>query len=304
MVSPDVPSSFDSAFLDWFRERTEVYWASLPVRTPEEILAEYVKAEIGGREWQPGTRWLGGIGTDEISEIEGRWRLRFPADYRLFLQELGAPDRSMFSAAFVDRSDAGAARGLLPLDLRRRFRSATPVEPDRSRGELARVRYGRRQDMVLTEEPSFYDWSRDLGAISGLLDWIVEGLEFDVECNGLWAPSWGEKPATLAEQTGRLRELVEEAPKLIPVYGHRCLVEKADDRGNPVLSIWQSDIIVYGNDLRDYLLHDFGYLLGLSDEMVDASRPAWSDDDVRRHEAIPFWGELLALNAGRFDEDD
>ncbi|HEV2458955.1 MAG TPA: hypothetical protein VGS80_11365 [Ktedonobacterales bacterium] len=42
------PGQFTEGFLDWFREWTEAYWATLPQRTPAEVLAEYVQAGAGG----------------------------------------------------------------------------------------------------------------------------------------------------------------------------------------------------------------------------------------------------------------
>lgn len=298
----EIPAGFDAQFLDWFRDRTEAYWASLPEVTPQETLRHFVKEEVGGRQWQAGTRWLGGLDDGEITEIERRWSLRFPDDYRFFLRRLNAPDRGMLSAGFVDRSSARSGRGVLPLDARRWFGAGKPVEPDRGHGELARARYGRHQDMVVTEDPSFYNWSRDTDAIEGLLEWVVGGLQFDVEYNELWAPSWGPKSATIDEQTSRLRELVEAAPKLVPVFGHRCLVGESTVAANPVLSVWQADIIVYGADLRDYLLHDFSYLLGLSGEL-EAELHSSIGERIRAaqpiHNSIPFWGELLAINVAQ-----
>jgi hypothetical protein len=296
----EIPAAFDTEFLDWFRDRTEAYWESLPELTPKRTLRHFVKQETGGSLWQRGTRWLGGLDDGEIEEIERRWNLRFPVDYRRFLQRLDAPDRGMMAAGFVDRSDGETGRGVLPLGRRRWFRAGRFVEPDREHGELARAHYGRYQDMVLTEDPSFYNWSRDTDAIEALLAWVVSGLEFDVECNGLWAPSWGAKPATVDDQKRCLRGLVEAAPRLIPVYGHRCLVGESGVAANPVLSIWQSDIVVYGADLRDYLLHDFSDLLGLSDEAQEELEDAIGErigaaEPV--HHSIPFWGELLAINA-------
>lgn len=56
----------------------------------------------------------------------------------------------------------------------------------------------------------------------------------------------------------------------IPIYGHRALVAFSDPSLSPVLSVVGSDVIIYGQDLRDYLLHEFDEELRLS-EKVDAS---------------------------------
>ncbi|MFZ5439189.1 MAG: hypothetical protein ACOZQL_04230 [Myxococcota bacterium] len=60
------------------------------------------------------------------------------------------------------------------------------------------------------------------------------------------------------EALSRARTLLAHAPKLVPVFGHRFLVTEPLRAGNPVLSVYQSDIIVYGNSLADDLAHEFG----------------------------------------------
>lgn len=60
----------------------------------------------------------------------------------------------------------------------------------------------------------------------------------------------------------RIHELVAAAPRLLPIYSHRYLLAEPCRAGNPVFSVYQSDIIVYGTDLRTYLLHEFADLLG------------------------------------------
>lgn len=43
----------------------------------------------------------------------------------------------------------------------------------------------------------------------------------------------------------------------IPIYSHRVLVVFKNKYLSPVISVWGSDIIVYGNDLKEYLKNDF-----------------------------------------------
>src|SRR5215467_9882699 len=81
-MTNDIPQHFDEAFLRWFRERTEETWQRYQTRTFEEFEAE----RLGGLDWQQGTRWLGGLSEQEIVTIEQRYQVRFPPDYRLFLQ--------------------------------------------------------------------------------------------------------------------------------------------------------------------------------------------------------------------------
>lgn len=43
----------------------------------------------------------------------------------------------------------------------------------------------------------------------------------------------------------------------IPIYSHRALVVFEDKNLSPVISVWGSDIIVYGNNLEEYLKNEF-----------------------------------------------
>ena len=135
--------------------------------------------------------------------------------------------------------------------------------------------------MRAIERPGFYHWLRDDAEIRAAFDWLTDGLAFDVEHNQLWRDSWGARPSTEAARRDRLGELVASAPRLLPIIGHRYVL--ADDP-TLVLSVYQSDIIVYGRDLRSFLLHELHDLLGIADD------PEWMNADPRR---VPFWGELI-----------
>lgn len=77
---------------------------------------------------------------------------------------------------------------------------------------------------------------------------------FDVEHNAFWDPEWGDRPSSLADALRIAEEAVRAAPRLIPVYGHRYLPQEPCIAGNPVFSVYQMDIIVYGSDLYYYFL--------------------------------------------------
>lgn len=42
----------------------------------------------------------------------------------------------------------------------------------------------------------------------------------------------------------------------IPMYNHRALVVFKDKYLSPVISVWDADIIMFGNDLREYLKNE------------------------------------------------
>ena len=104
----------------------------------------------------------------------------------------------------------------------------------------------------------FPDWrngSED--DLRSLLNIPVDGILFDVEQNGFWLPEWGKRPKSLADAENIVRKLIEDAPTLIPIWGHRMIPDRPHQVGNPVFSVQQTDIIYYGCDLRDYFLHEF-----------------------------------------------
>lgn len=139
-------------------------------------------------------------------------------------------------------------------------------------------------ELVPAVGPGVYHWLRDQSAMRAALEDVVQGLVFDVENNVLWPDEWGRRPSQRGEREQVVREQVAAAPKLAPIFMHRALVIEPARPGNPVLSIHQSDIIVYGGDLRSYLLTEFAALL------PPGSKPT-PDPNGGGH-AVPFWLDL------------
>ncbi|HEY5071247.1 MAG TPA: SMI1/KNR4 family protein [Caulobacteraceae bacterium] len=123
-----------------------------------------------------------------------------------------------------------------------------------------------------------WDWRSDEADIRAMLSWPLEGLLFDVENDDLWWPEWGERPTRAEDRAAVLRWVVDLAPKLIPLISHRYLPVEPHEAGNPVFSIYQSDVIYYGADLADYFERELG----------DGGRPVRTP--VKR---IRFWSELV-----------
>lgn len=122
------------------------------------------------------------------------------------------------------------------------------------------------------------DWrDGDPGDLRERLGWPVEGTLFDVEHNALWHPSWGQRPASPGKALSTARRHLSRAPKMIPVCSHRYLPAGRGTYGHPVLSIYQTDIIVYGTDLADYINQEFGRYSISSDWTPPPMVPFWSD---------------------------
>jgi hypothetical protein len=104
----------------------------------------------------------------------------------------------------------------------------------------------------------------------------LEGIHFDIEHNAFWWSTWGERPARLEDALAVATEQFARVPKLLPIYGHRYLAAEPYEAGNPVFSVHQTDVIVYGDDLRSYFEAE------LSRTYVGPKTPRF----------IPFWSEL------------
>ena len=150
-----------------------------------------------------------------------------------------------------------------PPDLAAFLRRAVPIE-NRYGGWFPNWR-GRSQDL----RPSF--------------ERPLEGILFDVKRNDFWAPSWGSRPTELRQALAKTKAVVNAAPKLIPVCSHRYIPSEPSLSGNPVLSVVQTDIIRYGDDLASYFHAEFGVPLPESHSLPPPRR-------------IRFWDELLELN--------
>jgi hypothetical protein len=111
---------------------------------------------------------------------------------------------------------------------------------------------------ALPRGPDFPNWRS--GEETQLREWLDqprEGILFDIEYNNFWLPEWGERPEALADALEAASNLVRSAPKLIPIYSHRMMPDEPHLPGNPVFSVHQTDIIVYGRDLCEYLHNEF-----------------------------------------------
>ncbi|GGM82523.1 hypothetical protein GCM10011609_18100 [Lentzea pudingi] len=100
----------------------------------------------------------------------------------------------------------------------------------------------------------------------------------EVESGEHWNSAWGERPEVLEVAMAVARWELTEAPRLVPVYGHRFLPAGRGSSGHPVLSVWGTDIITYGADLTDYL-----------DQEFEKPRP----DRRASRATVPFWRDYL-----------
>jgi hypothetical protein len=262
-MTTSIPDGFGPVFLDWFRLQTEAYWAKLPDETPEEILAGYLRERATGCTWQRATKWLGGLSNEQIDALETQWNLRFPPDYRLFLQRLHSVDKPILCTGYFSIGEVPEPGG---------DHVAAALDEDAG------------QYMALDESPSFYNWIDGQDSIQGALEGIVHGLIFSA--------TWEAEPNKVQEIEQNIRSGVAGAPRLIPIIEHRFLLAEPCHAGNPVLSIHQTDIVVCAANLRDFLLGSFIDPMTLSPhdrDKVKKIRPQaahWTDSG-----SIPYWLE-------------
>ena len=127
----------------------------------------------------------------------------------------------------------------------------------------------------------FPDWrDGDQERLRESLDWPLEGMQFDIRDNAFWLAEWGPRPESLDEAFQITAQAVANAPRLVPVYGHRYIPAEPPRAGNPVFSVYQTDIIIYRSDLLSYFAAEFRGVATWHTPPMDP-RP------------IRFWSELV-----------
>jgi hypothetical protein len=130
----------------------------------------------------------------------------------------------------------------------------------------------------------FFPWSNfKKQKYDDMIRWVLKGIEFDIDHNKFWLDRWGKRPTALSAALDVARKDFETWPKLLPIHSHRFLAAEPCRRGNPVFSLWQTDIIYYGiyygADLAHYLVHEFidhDYALHTHAQSIQRI-PVWSD---------------------------
>lgn len=111
------------------------------------------------------------------------------------------------------------------------------------------------------------------------LAWPIDSVLFDVVHADFWLHAWGPRPGNGVDAQHVAREWLSRLPPMVPIYGHRYLPSQPCVDDPPVLSIYQTDVIVYGDNLLDYLTREF---------RVGEPSPQAIDEERR----IPFWSDL------------
>ncbi|AOR25197.1 hypothetical protein BGI42_15735 (plasmid) [Clostridium taeniosporum] len=137
--------------------------------------------------------------------------------------------------------------------------------------------------LALPISNKFINW-RDMSEdnikkIQDKLEWPLEGIIFDIENNNFWYKNWGNKPDNFEEAIDICKKEMKKVPKLIPICSHRYIPSEPNESGNPIFSIYQTDIIYYGEDLLSYLQLEF-------------NMKKYEDIDFDLIKEIKFWVDL------------
>lgn len=134
--------------------------------------------------------------------------------------------------------------------------------------------------------------------------------------NGLWLNSWGPKPESPEERMRIFQEKWAEGPPLVPVLGHRYQIADLSLEKRPVLSILGFDIVWYGSNFRQYLLHELNRHLDIYEPVFNEIERTWYPEvreaykglfepyDKYRLPAIPFWTKLLQYDWHNHSQND
>ncbi|BBZ74968.1 hypothetical protein MANY_03050 [Mycolicibacterium anyangense] len=99
----------------------------------------------------------------------------------------------------------------------------------------------------------------------------AEGILFAVEWRDFWFEGWGVRPARMKDALRSARYQLERVPQLVPVHGNCYLPSGHGSSGNPVLSVYQSEVKCCAADLLAYIEGEGG----------------------QAEKVVPFWSELL-----------
>ena len=98
---------------------------------------------------------------------------------------------------------------------------------------------------------------------------------------GAWLASWGERPSSSTKIEKIFSDWYSKAPKLIPIHAHRFVVSIPSEITNPVLSVWGTDTIVYGWNMKHYLMEELKHYLDLYEPVYKADIEKWSSQPVK-----------------------
>ncbi|WP_064965754.1 hypothetical protein [Tenacibaculum ovolyticum] len=247
-----------------------LYWIKERTEAFWNINPNESDADFVCDDWAYGAKWIG-MKENEIDAIEKTNNFKFSNYHREFLKVLHTTDKKQVFE-YTETFDEDA-------------------------------------EVLFEERSYFYNWNTDIDNIRRELNYVYEDLLKDTLEHGLWLRSWGTKPESIDDRKKIFTRWYHNAPKLIPIYGHRFVISEPKEMDNTILSIMGSDTIIYGVNMRHYLLNELKEELGLyelvydkeddqyypepSEELMEALKLEF---DSLNGKEIPVWKEFLISN--------
>ncbi|NHA68643.1 hypothetical protein [Phycicoccus flavus] len=130
----------------------------------------------------------------------------------------------------------------------------------------------------VTERAAWPDWRHGTTEeLMGRLTWPTDGVVFDVLHDAFWPASWGSRPVGKGDAEAVARSRLGDVPALVPLFGHRYFPARPTNEDPPVFSVWQTDVIYYGDDIADWSAREFGGDPHPRTISPDRRTPFWSD---------------------------
>ena len=170
-----------------------------------------------------------------------------------------------------------------------------------------RLEHKNDGEIIIEERPFFYNWLTDEEEIREKFEWPYRTILEDIlGANKVWLKSWGKRPASDEDKEAIFSTWFNKTPKLLPLTSHRFLVSDLNLEDRPVLSIWGSDIIVYGWDLRLYLLNELSGYLDITEQVYYEEYQCYYAESIKEikeinekahldsvQKDIPYWKEMI-----------
>lgn len=137
---------------------------------------------------------------------------------------------------------------------------------------------------ALPVSAGFYNW-RDFNIdnvkyIQGVIKKFKENI-IDCAMEIDWSNNWGKEPKNLEERMSQIKDMVNKAPTIIPIYIHRGMAA-INIKNNPVFSILDIDVIYYGNNILEYFQLEF--------DLIKYTNICFNNSTY-----IPFWSDLVYM---------
>jgi hypothetical protein len=100
-----------------------------------------------------------------------------------------------------------------------------------------------------------------------------------------WWPEWGQRPEEASAAVAIAQARLAEVPPLVPLHAYRFISSMPELPGNPVLSVYGTDVICIARDLPDYFRREF--------------HDGYAGQPPRNGRQIVFWSLLIESRGHR-----